>query len=213
MPAAGHDWFLFLYDPLQKLLGGEAALRELVARAAIPPGGRVLDIGCGTGSLVILIKHLQPGTEVVGLDPDPKALARARRKAERAAVSVQLDQGFSDDLPYPAASFDRVFSSFMFHHLGPDEKKRTLGEVQRVLRPGGSLHLLDFGSSEPRNDGFVARLLHRSDHLRDNFEGRIPALMREAGFAAPEEVGHRASLFGRVSSYHAALRGSESGAA
>jgi ubiquinone/menaquinone biosynthesis C-methylase UbiE len=213
VPAAGHDWLLPFYDPLQRLLGGETAHRQLIARADIPADARILDIGCGTGSLVVLIKRLHPEAEVVGLDPDPKALARARRKAERARVAVQLDQGFSDDLPYPAASFDRVFSSFMFHHLGSDEKKKTLSEVQRVLRPAGSLHLLDFGGSEARSGGWLARLLHRSDHLRDNFEGRIPALMCAAGFAAPEEVAHRATVFGRVASYHAALRGSESGVA
>jgi ubiquinone/menaquinone biosynthesis C-methylase UbiE len=148
VPAAGHHWFLPLYDPLVKLLGGDQAMRALLDQAAIRPGHRVLDIGCGTGSLVTLIKRLHPDVDVVGLDPDPKALARGKRKAERAAVSIQLDQGFSDELPYPEASFDRVFSSFMFHHLQPDEKEKTLREVRRVLKPGGSLHLLDFGGPE-----------------------------------------------------------------
>ena len=63
----------------------------------------------------MLIKRLHPDVDVVGLDPDPKALARAKRKAERSAVSIRLDQGFSHELPYPEASFDRVFSTFMFH--------------------------------------------------------------------------------------------------
>src|SRR5262245_8666218 len=99
IPAAGRDWALPLYDPLVKLLGGDRARRALLDQAAIQTGHRVLDIGCGTGELIILIKSLHPGVDVVGLDPDPKALIRAKRKAERAAVIIQFDQGFSDGLP------------------------------------------------------------------------------------------------------------------
>ena len=103
LPAAGHDWSLPLYDPIVKLLGGDAARKALLEQAALRPGQRVLDVGCGTGTLATLIKQLYPDVEVVGLDPDPKALARARRKAARAGVSIQFDQGFGDELPYPEA--------------------------------------------------------------------------------------------------------------
>ena len=110
LPAAGHDWLLPLYDPVVKLLGSESAHRQLLEQAGIRPGHRVLEIGCGTGNLALLVKRLQPGAEVVGLDPDPKALARARRKAEREVLSVQLDRRFADMLPYPDGSFERVLS-------------------------------------------------------------------------------------------------------
>ena len=142
------------------------------------------------GNLSILAKNLHPDAEVVGLDPDPKALARACRKAEREALLVRLDRGFAEELPYPEASFDRVLSAFMFHHLGPDEKERALREIRRILKPGGSLHLLDLvGAKEPSSGltGVMARLSHptrpshRHDLLRDNIGARIPTLMREAG--------------------------------
>ena len=81
IPAAGHDWSLPLYDPFVKLLGADRARRALLDQAAIRPSQRVLDIGCGTGSLVILLKRLHPDVDVVGLDPDPKALARAQTKS------------------------------------------------------------------------------------------------------------------------------------
>ena len=90
LPAAGHDWLLPLYDPFVKLVGGEATRKALLDQATIEPSFRVLDIGCGTGTLVILIKKLHPAVDVVGLDPDPKALARAKRKAERAGISIRL---------------------------------------------------------------------------------------------------------------------------
>jgi ubiquinone/menaquinone biosynthesis C-methylase UbiE len=203
IPAAGHDWALPLYDPIVTLLGGARARMALLDQAAIQTGHRVLDIGCGTGALVTLIKRLHPDVDVVGLDPDPKALNIARRKAERTAVPIQLDQGFSDDLPYPDASFDRVFSSFMLHHLQAGEKEMTLREVRRVLKPGGSLHLLDFGGPEPRQNGFLARLFHSSHSLRDNSDSRIIALMSQAGLANPKVVRRGAMLFGKIAYYQA----------
>jgi ubiquinone/menaquinone biosynthesis C-methylase UbiE len=203
IPAAGHDWALPLYDPIVKLFGGDQARKALLDQADIQTGHRVLDIGCGTGALVTLIKRLHPDVDVVGLDPDPKALTRARRRAERVAVTIQLDQGFSDELPYSDASFDRVFSSFMLHHLQAGEKEKTLREVRRVLKPGGSLHLLDFGGPESGQNGFLARLFHSSHSLKDNSESRILALVSQAGLANPKVVRRRTILFGKIAYYQA----------
>ena len=193
LPAAGRDWALPFYDPFVKLLGGDSARRALLDQARLGPGHFVLDIGCGTGTLAVLLKRIHPGVEVVGIDPDPKALARARRKAERAA-SIRFDQAFSDSLPYPEASFDRVFSSFMFHHLPADEKEKTLREVRRVLKPGGSLHLLDFAGAELSRNGFL-RLFHSSHRLSDNSEERILALLRQAGFTDGQKLADRTLFF------------------
>ena len=202
LPAAGHDWSLPLYDPIVKLLGGDAARKALLEQAALRPGQRVLDVGCGTGTLATLIKQLYPDVEVVGLDPDPKALARARRKAARAGVSIQFDQGFGDELPYPEAWFDRVLS-FMFHHLPPDEKGKTVRAVRRVLKPGGEFYMLDFEGPEDGAHGFLAHLLHSSDRMKDNSEGRVLSLMSQAGFLDPKKVGRRRMLLGGVAYYRA----------
>lgn len=208
LPAAGLDWLLPLYDPLLRWILGEDSLKgALIDQSEVEPGQRILDIGCGTGTLTVRVKQLHPGTEVFGLDPDPKALEIARRKAARAGLTVRFDRGFSDALPYPESTFDRVFSSLMFHHLAGSEKLATLREVRRVLRSGGSLHLLDFGPPRGAAASVLARLLHRSQQIRDNLEGRIPALMREAGLERAEEVTHRATLFGSVS-YYRSVRGS-----
>jgi ubiquinone/menaquinone biosynthesis C-methylase UbiE len=196
IPAAGHDLFLPFYDLITTLMGFDEARRALLDSAELRPGHSVLDVGCGTGSFVTLLKRLYPQVDVVGLDPDGKALARARRKAEGAAVSVEFVQGFSDALKYPDASFDRVFSSFMFHHLETHEKERTLREVCRVLKPGGRLHLLDFDVPRSGAQHLVSRLLYSHGYLRDNTESQIVAFMNQAGFRDAKRVAGRAAFFG-----------------
>jgi ubiquinone/menaquinone biosynthesis C-methylase UbiE len=200
VPAAGRDLFLPLYDPLTKLLGADRARQALIDQADLLPGQNVLDVGCGTGTLVLQIRRSFPGVEVVGLDPDPKALARAKRKAERQGAAVRFDQGFADALPYPDSSFDRVFSSVMFHHLESAEKEKMLREVRRVLKPGGSFHLMDFAGPDA-SDGFIARLLHTHGRLKDNAESRILEWLRQAGFGDPVRRGSGRLLLGRLAYY------------
>jgi ubiquinone/menaquinone biosynthesis C-methylase UbiE len=184
LPAAGRGWLLPLYDPVDRLLGGDAARRTLVQQAALQPGHRVLDLGCGTGSLALLIAQRHPGVAVVGIDPDPAALARARRKAERAGVALPLDQGFGDALPYGDEVFDRVLSAFVLHHVPDGEKEPMLREVRRVLKGDGVLHLLDFGRSGEA----------------------IPTIMRSAGFRSARLVSHGRLLLGRIGYYRASAR-------
>lgn len=203
IPAAGRDWLLPLYDPFNWLLGGDAIRKQLVEQGSIEPGCRVLDIGCGTGALTILLKQLHPDTDVVGLDPDPKALEIARRKANRAGLSIEFVAGFGNRLDYADASFDRVFSSLMLHHLDHDAKLATLREVKRVLKPAGSLHALDFGPPRSVLARAMGPLLHNAGHVKDNVEGRIPSFMTEAGLELAGEVAHRNTLVGSMAYYRA----------
>ncbi|HEX3104112.1 MAG TPA: class I SAM-dependent methyltransferase [Terriglobales bacterium] len=203
LPAAGRDIFLPLYDPIVKLLGGAAAREALLAQAGIGPTDRVFDLGCGTGTMAVLIKKRFPRVEIIGLDPDPRALTRARKKAAREALAIQFDEGFGDQLPYPAASFDRALSSFMFHHLPAQEKGKTLREVHRVLKPGGEFHMADFEGPEDRKQGFFRRLLLSHAHLKDNSAANVITLMNDAGFTDAAKVGRRSMLFGAVAYYRA----------
>jgi ubiquinone/menaquinone biosynthesis C-methylase UbiE len=202
LPAAGHDWFLPVYDPLTKILGVDSARRTLLEQAALQRGHRVLDVGCGTGSLALLIKRSHPGVEVIGLDPDRRALARARRKAVRAAVPIRFDQGFADALGYPDRTFDRIVSSMMFHHLEEAGKPAALREFRRVLRPGGRLELVDF--ARPEGHAWLGRLVHAHHRLKDNTSGRILDLMAGAGFVETKTLGARSMIFGRVAFFQGA---------
>ena len=198
LPAAGRDWALPLYDPLVTVLGGNPTRDALIDLSSLRPGHRALDIGCGTGSLAVLIKRRYPEVDVVGLDPDPKALARARRKAQRAAVAVRFDEGFSDQLPYASASFDRVFSSFMFHHLAAAEQEGTLREVRRILTAHGRLLMLDFAGEASHRHGSFLRLLHASHEQRHGGDTPLLTQMQQAGFHMPTGVREGSLLFGLV---------------
>lgn len=200
LPGMGRDRLLVLYDPITRLLGMRSAHRRLAEQAELESAQRVLEIGCGTANLALQVKRMRPQLEVVGSDPDPRALARAAHKARRAGLDLTLDRGFADGLPYADGSFDRVLSSLMFHHLEAHLRTASLREALRVLRPGGSLHLMDFGGDSRRLHG-MARLAHRSQTLRDNWDDRIPTLMREAGFADATEVGHLTKRIGRLVYY------------
>jgi ubiquinone/menaquinone biosynthesis C-methylase UbiE len=193
LPAMGRDRLLPLYDPFTWLLGVPRIHRRLAVEAGIEPGHHVLEVGCGTGNLALHVRRTHPDTEVVGIDPDPLALTRAQRKAERRGLPVRWDRGTAGELPYADESVDRVLSAFMFHHLDEAEKRRMLAEARRVLRPGGRLHLVDFGG---HHGGRAARRMHRNPHLRDNIGDGIPDRMREAGFT-DVRVGDRARLGAR----------------
>lgn len=199
LPAAGRDWLLPLYDPVVKLLGGNAIRKKLIEQADIHPEHHALEIGCGTGSLLLMIKDIQPTAELTGLDPDPKALERAERKVTRKWLAVRLDQGFSDQLPYDDQAFDRVLSSFMFHHLPETEKLKTLNEVRRVLKPGGRFHMVDF--VQPESGSKLSQWLHSNEHLKDNTERRILTLLNAAGFADVRTNARSHRLFLHVAYY------------
>jgi ubiquinone/menaquinone biosynthesis C-methylase UbiE len=206
LPAAGKDWLLPLYDPLTRLLGVGTAHRKLIHQAAIEPGYQVLEIGCGTGNLTILTARLCAGVGIVGMDPDPKALERARRKAARGGASVRFDQAFAEALSYPDASFDRVLSALMLHHLPPDTKLAAVREAWRVLRPGGSLHVVDFAEHQQRAAGVhgaLARMFASHDHPTPG--PGVLDLMRTGGFRNCEERAREKTIAGQIV-YYSAVR-------
>lgn len=191
IPAAGKDWRLPLYDPLCKLIGIDSEKKKLIDQAAIQPNQRILDIGCGTGTLILMIKRLYPDLDITGLDPDPKALKRAKRKLRRRDLRARFDQGFSDALPYPDSGFDRVFSSLMLHHLSGTEKEATLFEVHRVLKPAGSFHLLDFEQREGSKKKLFATAAQHQ------------AFLKRAGFLQIRREAQKETLLGRIAFYRA----------
>ena len=146
IPALGHHALTPLYDHFQKWLTGEQRyVLPLLEQARIQVGHRVLDVGCGTGTLAVMLARGQPAARVVGLDADSQVLAMASRKVHGLAQRVWLERAMASEIPHPSASFDRLVCSMMLHHLAARDKRRAAAEMLRVLRPAVELHVVDFG--------------------------------------------------------------------
>jgi ubiquinone/menaquinone biosynthesis C-methylase UbiE len=196
-----------VYDPLIRLTTRESLFkRRLVEQAHPEPGQRFLDLGCGTGTLALLVKERQAAADVVGLDADPEMLDQARSKAERAGVELRLDEGFSTELPYPDAGFDRVLSTLFFHHLDLESKHRTAREIARVLDRGGELHVADWGRpSDPlMAAAFLGvRLFDGFENTRENGRGALPSIFEQAGMKDAEQTDRLRTPFGTLALYRA----------
>ncbi len=144
------------YDLLLKVasLGFESRIRgRIIAAGGLEPGRRVLDVGCGTGTLALAAAEAMAGRGVVsGIDPAPEMIARATAKAARRGIAASFKVGVIESLGFPDGSQDVVFSTIMYHHLTPALQAAGMKEIRRVLAPGGRLVLADFGSSGPASE-------------------------------------------------------------
>lgn len=205
LPALSHDWLTPLYDLLIRWTMPESAFKQrLIKQTRIKSGHRVLDLGCGTATLTLLIKKMHPEATVVGIDGDPKILGIAKKKANKDGLEITLDEGMGFHLPYPEGSLDRVVSSLVFHHLNRDHKVTTLSEVHRVLRAGGELHIADFGKPQNllmRVASFPWQVFDGFKTTADNVNGLLPELIRDAGFVDVHESARYMTLFGTLSLY------------
>lgn len=207
IPALRFEWLTCFYDPVIRWTLRESTFKaRLLELARIERRHRVLDLGCGTGTLTLLIKSHHPRAQIIGLDADPKVLEIARAKAARAGLDITLDHGMAFELPYLDNFFDRVVSSLLFHHLTREKKERTSKEIFRVLRPGGELHVADWG--KPQNwlmrVAFLwVQLLDGFQTTADNVKGLVPELFRATGFEEVQETGQYATIVGTLSLYSA----------
>ena len=161
--------------------------RRVIARAALAAGERVLDVGCGTGTLAIAATRAAPDVKATGLDADPAILERAREKAAGADLEIAFDEGMSAELPYADASFDCVLSTLFFHHLPDEQKHQTAAELLRVLRPGGRIIVGDLGRPQDPLMRIVAlvtvQLVDGFATTSLNIRGGLPDVLAGAGFA------------------------------
>lgn len=137
-----------LYDATRKyyLLGRDALIEEL----APPPGGSVLEIGCGTGRNLIAAAKRWPAARLYGLDISDAMLTTARAKAGRAGASIAFAQGdaagFDPEPLFGMARFDRIFMSYTLSMIPPWQAAIT--HAGSIVAPGGTLSIVDFGQQE-----------------------------------------------------------------
>jgi SAM-dependent methyltransferase len=188
VPAAGRQLFTRLYDPVIALTVRERAFRGRLLKQVLEglpaAGGRVVDVGSGTGSFAIAVATAAPDAEVIGIDGDQAVLSVARAKP--GAGGVTWEQSLATSLPLPDAGADRVVMSLLLHHLAPTAKREALTEAARVLRPGGRLHIADWGRPHDplmRAAFLLLQVIDGFEGTRDHAAGHLARLVGEAGFA------------------------------
>lgn len=207
VPALRYRWLTPYYDAIVGFTTRERTFKAaLISQAELESGQKILDLACGTGTLSIWAKQASPHSAVRGVDGDPDILTIARRKAHRADTVIEFDTALSYDLPYPDAHFDRVLSSLFFHHLSPHDKVRTAREIHRVLKPGGQLHVADWGRAGSRamRGLFVfVQILDGFENTRDNVNGRLVGIFEDAGLSNVTERQAFGTMFGTMTLYSA----------
>ncbi len=173
------------YDFFTRLVGlgvNGSNSRDVVQRAGIRPGDKVLDVACGTGSLTLTAKTVAGSTgEVHGIDAAPEMIAQAQRNAARTGIDVNFKVGLAEQLEFAAGTFDRVISRLAIHHLPDDLKRRCFAEVLRVLKPGGRIFLADMKAPGGHLLGHIASALIGPHGLETDVWG-LPAMLESAGF-------------------------------
>lgn len=209
VPALGRKSLTWAYDVVIALMTREDTWRRLLLSTLKPhPGDVILDVGCGTATLAIMIKRQCPQARVIGLDPDPEVLRIARRKAIQAGVAIEFVEGRADRIrdAVPAGVPNKVVSSLVFHHLSLETKRTALEAIFAVLRPGGALHVADYGLQRTWLLRALFRLVQNLDGFettQPNADGVLPRLMTEAGFDAVIETHVVPTPTGSISLYEA----------
>lgn len=209
VPALGKSGSLDRYDAAIALMTREKRWRSDLLRFAEPrPGERIVDIGCGTGTFAIALKQSAPESIVLAVDPDPAVLEIARAKVEVADTEIRWFEAMGDELDGIDAlrQCDKIVSSLVLHQCPMAVKEAIAAQMFRLLRPGGTLFIADYGEQR----SLLMRMLFRQIQLLDGFEytepnakGCVPGILKAAGFEAVEEMKVIPTPTGSISIYRA----------
>ena len=188
IPPWGNHSLTKWYDFTVSLLGfGHRFKKRVIKHLSLKPDETVLDIGCGPGMLLKILKDQWPSVKAIGIDPDQQSLGLARNRLK--AHQVQLFQAFAESLPLPDSSVDVCVSTLVFHHIPNEIKLSAIQEMKRVLKPGGRTLIIDFG---PTKNFYIRAILsyENKEYLAGNFNGLIPKYLEQTGFTGIEIIDH-----------------------
>lgn len=206
IPALRYHFLTPIYDVFIKLVVPEKKVKtQTVELAQLKPDDNVLDFGCGTGTLLQLLKEKYPDVECAGIDNDPRMLKVAKERL-LGIPKVQLVEYAGHSLPFTDNSFNAVVSTWVFHHLTNEQKTQAFTEIHRVLKPNGKLVVADWG--KPQNGlmkllFFILQIVDNFETTQINLEGRLPEFMQAVDLRNVEIVGNQSTLLGTLTYYTA----------
>ncbi|GAA3646156.1 class I SAM-dependent methyltransferase [Lentzea roselyniae] len=157
--------------------------------------GDVLEVAVGTG---LNLPHYPANVRLTGLDLSPAMLDIARTRAAELGREIELCEGDAQALPFPDASFDTVVCTLGL--CGVPDERGAITEMQRVLKPGGKLLLLDHVGSHHRIVHFVQSLLEKfTVRMMGDYQTRRPLpLVEQAGFVVQRQERLKLGMVERV---------------
>jgi ubiquinone/menaquinone biosynthesis C-methylase UbiE len=185
-PPLGYKILTPLYDLAIRYLTRENAWRSALAKQINPvPGDRILDVGCGTGSLLAILAEQCPEADFIGLDPDIEALERASKKL--VGPNIRFVPGFlsKDALP-EGWQPTKITSSLMFHQVPLLKKSEIVDIMRSLLLSGGELHIADYALQNSRLMRSAFRMtvqqLDGIEDTRHNAEGILERILVAPGY-------------------------------
>lgn len=203
VPALRFNWLTKFYDFLLAVTFPERKIKQaLINQLKLSGNETILDFGCGTATLSIMLKKQFPNVRIVAIDVDKKALAIAEQKINKTGLVIELKKYDGENLPFPGYQyFDKIMSSLVFHHIPTLTKRKLFGQLYKLVKPGGELHIADFGKPANIYTKAAFGLFRRFDgeeNTRTNAQGLLPQFINGGGFNKVELMQSFNTAFGTV---------------
>lgn len=207
IPALRYHFLTPFYDKFIKVVVPEQQVKlKVLELADLGIHDKLLDFGCGTGTLLKLLAEQNTKVNAYGIDIDERMLRVARTKLQDVGTPEKIVKYAGGELPFASNFFDTVVSSWVFHHLTDEQKLEAFSQILDKLKPGGKFIVADWGKAQ----NLLMRMLFLILQVVDNFktttanvEGKLPVFISSVGFERVKTVGHQPTCLGTLAYYTA----------